>query len=98
MLLCSINISPTYICPTGVDVEVLSVSFCVVPVLSICPHAPLPSAELPHPGIWECGNTASCGLPGAHIPDTVSYEGMFNSSTEDVPGNPGPNAKKALKY
>lgn len=82
-LFCLINISPTYICFTLVNMEVLSVSFSVLypffPSTHILPclHiATLSPAVHPRTGIHECRNTACWGLPCAHVPDAVSYKGM----------------------
>lgn len=81
MFFCSINLSPTYICFTLVNMEV-HISFSVYPFFPsthILPYlhvATLSPAVHPRAGIHECRNAACWGLPCTHISDTMPYKGM----------------------
>lgn len=104
MFFCSTNISPTYICFTLVNMEVLSVSLSVLYPFFPSTHtlpwlhiATLSPAVHPRTGVHEHRNTACWGLPGTLILDAVSYKDMLNS-TEDVPRDLGPSTWKAIKY
>lgn len=66
ILLCSINLLPTYICPTVVSVEVLPVSFCVAPIPSIYPCAPVPAHY--SPSLCNAPNTLAFGNVGTLLP------------------------------